>query len=347
MTQANNKEVLITVQNLKKYFPIYQGTIIKRHVGDVKATDDVSFSIYKGETLGVVGESGCGKSTTGKTILQLHKPTAGEVLYKGEDLTKAPSEHLRSIRRQLRMIFQDPYASLNPRKPIGASIAEPLEIHGIGTPASRWQRVLEMMDKVGLDPNFAKRYPHEFSGGQRQRVGIARALVTNPEFIVADEPIAALDVSIQAQVVNLMDKLKKEMGLTYLFIAHDLSMIRYISDRVAVMYLGVVAELGHTDVLFNHPLHPYTQALISAIPIPNPIKEKERKRIVLPGDIPSPANPPTGCRFHPRCQSASDLCKHEVPKLRDFGKPDKRHFVACHHAEQFVEANNAADYVLK
>lgn len=340
MSDASNNghETLIKVNNLKKYFPIRRG-VFRRHVGDVKAVDDVSFDIYQGETLGLVGESGCGKSTTGRALLQLLKPTAGNVIYKGDDLTKLSKNQLRKLREDIQIIFQDPYASLNPRITIGQSIAEPLEIHNIGNDTSRQERVQELLDIVGLNPNFVRRFPHEFSGGQRQRIGIARALATNPDFIVADEPISALDVSIQAQVVNLLDDLKKEFGLTYLFIAHDLSMVRYISDRVAVMYLGRIVELGEVEELYNTPLHPYTQALLSAIPLPDPIEERSRERIILEGDVPSPSNPPTGCRFNPRCRFATDICRTDDPVFRDLGTT-QTHMVACHHAEKFISADS-------
>jgi oligopeptide transport system ATP-binding protein len=284
----------------------------------------------------LVGESGCGKSTTGRSILQLLKPTAGEVKFRGADLTALGQNELRKARRHMQMIFQDPYASLNPRMTVGNIIGEPLEIHNIGDANSRKERVKELLKIVGLNPYFINRYPHEFSGGQRQRIGVARALATNPDFIVADEPISALDVSIQAQVVNLLDDLKEELGLTYLFIAHDLSMIRYISDRVAVMYLGKVVELSEKDLVFDHALHPYTQALLSAIPIPDPEKEEKRQRLILEGGVPSPANPPSGCRFHPRCSYATDICRETDPEFRDLSSNGTPHWVACHHAEQFV-----------
>jgi len=337
MSQAsnNNKEVLIRVSNLKKHFPIRRG-VFRRQVGAVQAVDGISFDIYKGETLGLVGESGCGKSTAGRTILQLLTPTEGKVYFGQEDLTDLSRNELRRKRRHMQMIFQDPYASLNPRMQVGSIIGEPLQIHGIGNGASRKERVQELLSVVGLNPYFVKRYPHEFSGGQRQRIGIARALATNPSFIVADEPISALDVSIQAQVVNLLDDLKAELGLTYLFIAHDLSMVRYISDRVAVMYLGRIVEMGVRDEVYDHPLHPYTQALLSAIPIPDPDREATRKRIILEGDVPSPANPPAGCRFNPRCSYATDICRQEDPEFRNLGTEIQPHMVACHHAEKFL-----------
>jgi len=332
---ADGKEVLVKVENLKKYFPIRRG-ILRRVVGHVKAVDGITFDIYKGETLGLVGESGCGKSTAGRTILQLYEPTEGDVHMDGRDLTELSNKDLRRARRDMQMIFQDPYASLNPRMTVGNIISEPLKIHGIGNSASRKERTEELLKLVGLNPYFITRYPHEFSGGQRQRIGVARSLATNPAFIIADEPISALDVSVQAQVVNLLDDLKEDLGLTYLFIAHDLSMVRYISDRVAVMYLGRIVELGERDEVYDHPLHPYTQALISAIPVPDPVKEENRQRIILEGDVPNPAAPPPGCHFHTRCQFATELCSEEEPQVRNFGTEQQSHLVACHYAEQFV-----------
>ncbi|MCB8934501.1 MAG: dipeptide ABC transporter ATP-binding protein [Anaerolineae bacterium] len=328
-------QVLIDVRDLKKYFPIKRG-VMRRTVGHIKAVDGVSFKIYKGETLGLVGESGCGKSTAGRSILQLEEPTAGTVQFADRELTTMNKTDLRRSRRHMQMIFQDPYASLNPRMTVGNIVSEPLVIHGIGDSASRKARVQELLRVVGLNPYFVNRYPHEFSGGQRQRIGVARALATNPSFIVADEPISALDVSIQAQVVNMLDDLKQELGLTYLFIAHDLSMVRYISDRVAVMYLGRIVELSSRDEVYDHPLHPYTQALLSAIPVPDPDKEGRRQRIILEGDVPSPANPPVGCRFHPRCAYATDVCREVDPEFRNLGTASVPHMVACHHAEKFL-----------
>lgn len=318
---------LIKVDKLTKHFPITRGIIIQREVGAVQAVDKVSFEIRKGETLGLVGESGCGKSTTGRTILQLYRPTSGKVYYGDADLTELKGEELRRMRRNMQMIFQDPYASLNPRLTVGNIVSEPLEVHGIGTKVERRERVQELLRLVGLSPHMINRYPHEFSGGQRQRIGVARALALQPEFIVCDEPISALDVSIQAQVVNLLEELQETFGLTYLFIAHDLSMVRHISDRTAVMYLGKVVELATRDELYTHPLHPYTQALLSAVPIPDPSKEGKRQRIILEGDVPSPANPPKGCRFHPRCPLAIDICREVEPEWREVA-PD--HWVACH-----------------
>ncbi|MCA9994280.1 MAG: ABC transporter ATP-binding protein [Anaerolineales bacterium] len=331
------KQLLLRITNLKKYFPIRSG-VLRRQVGAVRAVDGLTFDIYQGETLGLVGESGCGKSTTGRTLLRLLEPTAGSVVFKGEELTKMGKGSLRKIRRDMQMIFQDPYASLNPRMTVGDIVGEPLGIHGLSKGAEREQRVDELLNMVGMNSYFASRYPHEFSGGQRQRIGIARALATNPSFLVADEPVSALDVSIQAQVVNLLDDLKQELGLTYLFIAHDLSMVRYISDRVAVMYLGRMVELADRDTLFDKPLHPYTQALLSAIPIPDPVREAQRQPIELKGEPPSPANPPAGCRFHPRCAYATQLCKDADPEWREMGAKTavSPHWVACHHAEQFL-----------
>ena len=318
---------LVQVENLKMHFPIRRG-LFQRTVGAVKAVDGVTFDVRTGETLGLVGESGCGKSTTGRAILQLYRPTAGRVVFEGEALTGLHGEALRRKRQRMQMIFQDPYASLNPRMTVGDIIGEPMEVHGLVRSASeRRQRVEQFLSRVGLNPYFAERYPHEFSGGQRQRIGIARALSLNPTFIVCDEPISALDVSIQAQVVNLLEDLQKEMGLTYLFIAHDLSMVRHISDRVAVMYLGKLMELAPRRELYSNPLHPYTQALMSAVPIPDPALEEKRQRIILQGDPPSPANPPSGCVFNTRCPLAIDLCRQQVPEWREVSP---NHWVYCH-----------------
>ncbi len=324
---ADNK-VLLDVQGLKMYFPITRGIVIQRHVGDIKAVDDISFQVKKGETLGLVGESGCGKSTAGRAILQLYRPTAGHVYFKGEDLTQLKGEALRRKRREMQMIFQDPYASLNPRMTVGSIISEPLEVHNIyPSRKERQERVQELLRVVGLNPYFVNRYPHEFSGGQRQRIGVARALAVNPEFIVCDEPISALDVSIQAQIINLLMDLQAQFGLTYLFIAHDLSVVRHISDRIAVMYLGKLMELADRDELYNNPLHPYTQALLSAVPIPDPFVEERRQRIILQGDVPSPANPPKGCNFNTRCPRVMDICHTEDPPFKDVGGD---HWVACY-----------------
>jgi len=331
MTRAGANP-LFRVRDLEVHFPILRG-FVKRQVGAVRAVDGVSFDIHEGETLGLVGESGSGKSTTGRAMLQLQKATGGEAVFRETDLTSLGPEEIRLARRHMQMIFQDPHASLNPRRTVGQALREPLDIHRIGTPGSRVGRVAELLEMVGLGPHLIRRYPHEFSGGQLQRIGIARALATSPSFVVADEPISALDVSIQAQIVNLLGDLKRELGLTYLFIAHDLSMVRHISDRVAVMYLGRIAELGDRNGIFERPLHPYTKALIAAIPIPDPEREARRKRVVLSGDIPSPANPPPGCRFHTRCPFATEVCGKEDPPLRNLGGEGPAHLVACHYAE--------------
>jgi len=326
MSQTD-KTVLLKVDHLVKHFPISRGIIFMRQVGAVHAVDDISFDIYQGETLGLVGVSGCGKSTTGRTILQLYKPTAGHVYFEGVDLTTLKSEEMRKARRNMQMIFQDPYASLNPRMTVGEIIGEPLVIHNVLRGKAVDERVQELLALVGLNPAFANRYPHEFSGGQRQRIGVARALALQPQLIVCDEPISALDVSIQAQVVNLLEDLQKEFNLTYLFIAHDLSVVKHTSNRVAVMYLGIIVELATRAELYSHPLHPYTQALLSAVPIPDPIAEEKRKRIILQGDVPSPVNPPSGCRFRTRCPLAVDICKEQKPEFREVSPG---HFVACH-----------------
>ena len=319
--------VLVQVQNLKKYFPITRGLVFSRHVGDVKAVDDVSFDIVRGETLGLVGESGCGKTTVGRTIIQLYRPTAGHIYYDGQDLTQMKGSDMRHMRRRMQIIFQDPYASLNPRLTVGAIVGEPLEIHRVAHGKEMRERVEQLLELVGLNPYFVNRYPHEFSGGQRQRIGVARALALEPEFIVCDEPISALDVSIQAQIVNLLEELQGKLGLTYLFIAHDLSMVRHISDRVAVMYLGKVVELSDRNTVYTNPLHPYTQALLSAVPIPDPLVEEKRQRIILEGDVPSPVNPPPGCNFSTRCPVAMDVCCEIDP---DFIEIEPGHFCACH-----------------
>jgi peptide/nickel transport system ATP-binding protein len=323
---------LVEVEDLKVWFPIKSGLVLDRHVGDVRAVDGVSFSIRRGETLGLVGESGCGKSTLGRTLLLLYRPTAGTIRFDGQDLTKLNSEGVRTLRRRMQMVFQDPYASLNPRHSVGKIVGEPLRVHGLADKRQANLRVRELLEVVGLPPDAATRYPHEFSGGQRQRIGLARALSLNPDFIVADEPVSALDVSIQAQMINLFEELQTEFNLTYLFIAHDLAVVRHISDRVAVMYLGKIVEVSPSDELYERPLHPYTIALLSAIPIPDPEVEKARKPILLPGDLPSPANPPAACRFHTRCPYVQDtLCRDEPPPLREL---EPGHVVACHWAEQ-------------
>jgi oligopeptide transport system ATP-binding protein len=317
-------ETILEVKNLVKYFPITKGFIFQRQVGAVKAVDDVSFSIRQGETLGLVGESGCGKTTTGRVILRLMEPTSGEASFEGRNIFKLSKEELRRMRRNMQIIFQDPYSSLNPRMTVGDIIGEPLEIHNLARGKDKVRRVQELLDVVGLSPYHANRYPHEFSGGQRQRIGIARALAVNPKLIICDEPVSALDVSIQAQVLNLLEELQKEFGLTYLFIAHDLSVVKHISDRIAVMYLGRIVEVAPTEELFANPQHPYTEALLSAVPIPDPAMR--RQRIILPGDVPSPINPPKGCRFHTRCNYVQDSCRVNDPALVDVGGG---HFVAC------------------
>lgn len=305
---------LLEVYNLKTYFPVRSG-LLQRVVGWVKAVDDVSFQVYEGETLGLVGESGCGKTTIGRSILRLIEPTAGRVLFDGKDVLRLRGQELKALRRNMQIIFQDPYSSLDPRLPIGESIMEGLHIHNIGTPQERYEIMLDMLRKVGLESYHARRYPHEFSGGQRQRIGIARALALRPKFIVCDEPVSALDVSIQSQVLNILKDLQQEFGLTYLFIAHNLSVVEHISDRVAVMYLGKIVEIAPREEIFRNPLHPYTKALLSAIPIPNP--KVRRERIILKGDVPSPLNPPRGCRFHPRCPWAKEICAQEEPPMRE------------------------------
>jgi oligopeptide transport system ATP-binding protein len=325
-------DTLLHVDNLVMHFPIYQG-VIRRQVGAVHAVDGVSFDIYKGETLGLVGESGCGKSTTGRAILRLYKPTGGHVFYDGRDLASLSEREMRIMRRKLQIIFQDPYASLNPRMTVTDIVGEPLLVHNVARGKEIRERVKELLSLVGLNPAFADRYPHEFSGGQRQRIGVARALALQPDLIICDEPISALDVSIQAQVINLLEDLQEQFGLTYLFIAHDLSMVRHISNRVAVMYLGVIVELAEREELYDHPLHPYSQALLSAVPIPDPIAEERRHRIILEGDVPSPVNPPSGCRFRTRCPIAESMCAEQKPEWREI-KPG--HFVACHFSERFL-----------
>ncbi len=326
-------KVLLHVDNLVKHFPISQGIVFRKQIGAVRAVDGVSFDVHRGETLGLVGESGCGKSTTGRTILQLYRPTSGSVLFEDADLVALKGESLRKMRRKMQMIFQDPYASLNPRMTVSEIVGEPLIVHHVASGKEVEDRVAHLLDTVGMDPAFGNRFPHEFSGGQRQRIGVARALALQPSFIVCDEPISALDVSIQAQVVNLLEELQNDFNLTYLFIAHDLSMVRHISDRVAVMYLGVIVELASRDEIYNNALHPYTQALLSAVPIPDPFAEAERKRIILEGDVPSPTNPPSGCRFRTRCRAVKPICSEVRPEFREL-KPG--HFVACHVAEQSV-----------
>jgi oligopeptide transport system ATP-binding protein len=327
---------LLEVTGLRMYFPILKGTLISHHVGDVKAVDGVSISINKGETVGLVGESGCGKSTVGRAILRLYKPTSGRIVVDGQDITYAEGAPLRAMRRRMQMIFQDPYASLNPRMTAAGIVSEPMEIHKVGEARLRRERVRELLATVGLDPDYGDRFPHEFSGGQRQRIGVARALALNPDLIVADEPISALDVSIQAQIINLLEHLQDKFGLTYLFIAHDLSVVRHISDRIAVMYLGRLVEVTTARELYERPLHPYTVALLSAVPIPDPVVENRRQRIILTGDVPSPSDPPAGCHFHTRCWLRARLgnperCVAEAPELRQMASG---HAVSCHFAEE-------------
>ncbi len=325
MSQA---EPLVKVENLTKHFPIMRGILVQRKVGAVQAVDGVSFSIAPGETLGLVGESGCGKTTAGRTLLALYPATAGQVTIDGHDVHKAKGRELLAVRRKAQIIFQDPFASLNPRWTVGAIVSEPIKVHKLCKgEKERSARVKELMELVGLNARLVNRFPHEFSGGQRQRIGVARALASEPKFIVCDEPISALDVSIQAQVVNLLEDLQDRLGLTYLFIAHDLSMVRHICDRVAVMYLGVIVELAERNELYENPLHPYTQSLLSAVPIPDPKKDRVRQRTILTGDVPSPINPPSGCRFHPRCPAATPLCSEARPEWQDMGG---NHWVACH-----------------
>jgi peptide/nickel transport system ATP-binding protein/oligopeptide transport system ATP-binding protein len=329
MNTMNKQEQpdLLVVDKLVKYFPVRSG-LLQRVTAQVQAVDKVSFSVRKGETLGMVGESGCGKTTVGRTLLRLIEPTGGDVHFEGKNILKMSQRELKPLRRDMQIIFQDPYASLNPRMPIGESVMEGLQIHNIGRPKERWEISINMLKKVGLEEYHARRYPHEFSGGQRQRIGIARALALNPKFIVCDEPVSALDVSIQSQVLNILKDLQKEFGLTYLFIAHNLSVVEHISDRVAVMYLGKMVELTDRESLYREPLHPYTQALLSAIPVPHP--NVKRERTILKGDVPSPLNPPKGCRFHTRCPIAFDKCSQEEPEFKEI-KPG--HFVACWKAE--------------
>ena len=329
-------DVIMRAEGLVKHYPI-KGGVLRRTVGRVRAVDGVSFELHKGETLGIVGESGCGKSTLGRLLMRLEEPTEGSVLFEGSDMHSASSGEMRKLRRNIQIVFQDPYTSLNPRMTVGDIIGEPLEIHPDVVPkGGRRKRVQELLDLVGLNPEHINRYPHQFSGGQRQRIGIARGIALNPKVLVCDEPVSALDVSVQAQVVNLMEKLQDELGLAYVFIAHDLSVVRHISDRVGVMYLGKMAELGTEDEVYQHPTHPYTQALLSAVPVPDPTLRGKREQIVLTGDVPSPANPPSGCRFHTRCWKAQEICSVETPELID--RPDgvSSHRSACHFAEPRV-----------
>ena len=319
---------LVEVRDLKKHFPVTRGLVLQRKVGLVRAVDGISFTIQRGETLGMVGESGCGKTTAGRTMLGLYPATGGNVVIDGDDILRARGKDVLKIRRKAQMIFQDPYASLNPRWTVNSIVSEPMRVHKLfASEKERMERARELLGLVGLSPHLINRFPHEFSGGQRQRIGIARALASNPLFVVCDEPISALDVSIQAQVVNLLEELQDQFGLTYLFIAHDLSMVRHICDRVLVLYLGVMVELADRNELYEKPLHPYTQALLSAVPIPDPRKDRARKRTILTGDVPSPLNPPRGCRFHTRCPIAMDICRYEVPEWREAAP---NHWVACH-----------------
>jgi peptide/nickel transport system ATP-binding protein len=334
---TNGAGDLVTLENLKVWFPIKSGLILDRHVGDIRAVDDISIGIKRGETLGLVGESGCGKSTVGRAILRLYKPTSGRIVFDGKDISNLRESELRPLRRRMQMVFQDPFASLNPRHSVGRIVAEPLRTHGLASKRNAATRVRELLRIVGLPADSAGRYPHEFSGGQRQRIGLARALSVNPEFIVADEPVSALDVSIQAQIINLLEELQDEFDLTYLFIAHDLAVVRHISDRIAVMYLGWIVEVSSAAELYDNPLHPYTISLLSAVPIPDPVIERTRESILLAGDLPSPANPPKACRFHTRCPYVQPTrCRDDVPPLRPLGSG---HVVACHWAEQIRDGS--------
>ena len=327
MTSTTSQENILEVKNLKMWFPVNSRGIIPKHVGDIKAVDDISFEVRQGETLGIVGESGCGKTTVGRSIMQVYDITDGEIVFEGQELSALKAKEMRSMRRRMQMIFQDPYSSLNPRMTAGNIIGEPIQIHNMSNSKEEYaEQVEELLRVVGLNPYMRDRYPHEFSGGQRQRIGIARALAVRPSLIIADEPVSALDVSIQAQVINLLQDLQEQFNLTYMFIAHDLSVVRHISDRIGVMYLGKMVELAERDELYENPLHPYTQALLSAVPIPDPAIERGRERIVLEGDVPSPLRPPSGCRFHTRCPIAIDECSEEDPEFRDVGND---HWAAC------------------
>ena len=324
---APPEDVLLEVKNLKMYFPVTSGIIFQKKVADIKAVDDISFFVRRGETLGLVGESGCGKTTTGRCILQLYKPTAGQVIFEGQELTELSNRQMRAMRREMQVIFQDPYSSLNPRMTAGNIVGEPLTVHGLVAGKAEYrERVADLFQNVGLNPYMADRFPHEFSGGQRQRIGVARALSVSPKFIVADEPVSALDVSIQAQIINLLEELQEQFNLTYLFIAHDLSVVRHISDRVGVMYLGHLVEIADRNDIYVNPIHPYTKALLSAVPIPDPVIDAQRERILLTGEVPSPLNPPSGCVFHTRCPIAIDECSQVIPELREV---EPNHWSAC------------------
>ena len=324
---TQSEDIILEVKNLKMYFPVGSGFLSRKPVGYVKAVDDVSFTVKRGETLGLVGESGCGKTTTGRSILQLYKPTAGQVIFDGQDLTSMNTKAMRGMRREMQVIFQDPYSSLNPRMTAGNIIGEPLIVHGLVANKTEYRdKVADLLTNVGLNPYMADRFPHEFSGGQRQRIGVARALSVSPKFIVADEPVSALDVSIQAQIINLLEDLQEQFNLTYLFIAHDLSVVRHISDRVGVMYLGHMVEMAERNEIYRNPIHPYTKALLSAVPIPDPVLDAQRERVLLTGEVPSPLNPPSGCVFHPRCPVANDTCSQILPELREV---ETNHYSAC------------------
>ena len=324
---APPEDVLLEVNNLKMYFPVTSGIIFQKKVADIKAVDDISFYVRRGETLGLVGESGCGKTTTGRCILQLYKPTEGQVIFEGQELTELSARQMRAMRREMQVIFQDPYSSLNPRMTAGNIVGEPLTVHGLVAGKGEYRdRVADLFQNVGLNPYMADRFPHEFSGGQRQRIGVARALSVSPKFIVADEPVSALDVSIQAQIINLLEELQEQFNLTYLFIAHDLSVVRHISDRVGVMYLGHLVEIADRNEIYVNPIHPYTKALLSAVPIPDPVIDAQRERILLTGEVPSPLNPPSGCVFHTRCPVAIDECSQVIPELREV---EPNHWSAC------------------
>ena len=330
---STDDEVLLEVRDLKMYFPVSSGLVFQKTVAYIKAVDGISFTVKRGETLGLVGESGCGKTTTGRCILQLYKPTEGQVLFEGQDLTSLSTRQMREKRREMQVIFQDPYSSLNPRMTAGNIIGEPLIVHGLVHGKAEYrERVADLLQNVGLNPYMADRFPHEFSGGQRQRIGVARALSVGPKFIVADEPVSALDVSIQAQIINLLEDLQEQFGLTYLFIAHDLSVVRHISDRVGVMYLGRLMEVAERNEIYVNPVHPYTRALLSAVPIPDPVIDAQRERILLTGEVPSPLNPPSGCVFHPRCPIANDDCQQHIPELREVGP---NHWAACLRADGY------------